>query len=424
MSIYRPAGQRVFVMDFLFKGQRIRESTGMTSKTRAREVYEKRKQSLKDGTAGIRRQTRPDLLSTAAAEWQQAKKAKWSRSMCSIAEYSMGHLLPVLGKQLLVDIEASDIHAYQSGRLAEGASARTANIEVGMLRSIMRKYGVWARIAGDVAMLKEREDVGVALTPEEESMLLVECGRSVSRALLPFITLALSTGARYSTIRNLQWGDVDFANRSLKFGKDKTDAGSFRTIPLNQRAVETLKIWATEFPDRQPAHFVFPSERYGLHGQKGTFGGTVQVYDYDPHIPVSTIQHAWESAKKRTQRHCPMCDGVLVDQQKPATGYICDACQFETPTLPAGLAAVRFHDLRHTAVSLMIAARVPLPIIAKIVGWSASTTAKMASRYGHFGTEELRGAVDAISTREKTEVGMGYPRFSPRSGDDKKASIM
>jgi len=32
--------------------------TGMTSKTRAKEVYDKRKQSLRDGTEGIRRQVR------------------------------------------------------------------------------------------------------------------------------------------------------------------------------------------------------------------------------------------------------------------------------------------------------------------------------------------------------------------------------
>jgi hypothetical protein len=45
----------------------------------------------------------------------------------------------------------------------------------------------------------------------------------------------------------------------------------------------------------------------------------------------------------------------------------------------------------------MIAARVPLPIVAKIVGWSAGTMAKMAARYGHFGIEEMRGAVEAMS---------------------------
>ncbi len=206
MSIYRPKGSKVFVMDFMFHSQRIRETTGMTSKTRAKEVYDKRKQSLKDGTAGIRRQARPDLLSTAAAEWQQAKQLKWSPKMASIVRYSIGHLLPVLGKKLLVDIEARDVAKYQTVRRAEGASNRTVNIEVGMLRQIMRKYGAWARIQADVTMLPERQDVGCALTPEQETMLLLECGRSVSRALLPFVTLALETGARYNTIRTTPMG--------------------------------------------------------------------------------------------------------------------------------------------------------------------------------------------------------------------------
>jgi hypothetical protein len=62
----------------------------------------------------------------------------------------------------------------------------------------------------------------------------------------------------------------------------------------------------------------------------------------------------------------------------------------------------------------MIAAGVPLPIIAKIVGWSAGTMAKMAARYGHFRIEELRGAVEATS-RATGEIDRGYPQFPPQS---------
>ena len=62
----------------------------------------------------------------------------------------------------------------------------------------------------------------------------------------------------------------------------------------------------------------------------------------------------------------------------------------------------------------MIARRVPLPIIAKIVGWSDGTMAKMAARYGHFGIEELRGAVEAI-IGTAAEFQAGYPQFSPQS---------
>jgi hypothetical protein len=84
---------------------------------------------------------------------------------------------------------------------------------------------------------------------------------------------------------------------------------------------------------------------------------------------------------------------------------------------------VRTHDLRHTAIRRMIDGGVPLPKIAKIIGWSASTMVKMAARYGHFNTDELRGAVEAIS-RPEAHSPMGSPVFSPVSpeGPEKEKS--
>ena len=62
-----------------------------------------------------------------------------------------------------------------------------------------------------------------------------------------------------------------------------------------------------------------------------------------------------------------------------------------------GPLACRFHDLRHTAVSPMLNAGVPLANEAKIVGWSASTMVLMVRRYGQFSLNELRDAVESIS---------------------------
>lgn len=417
MSLYRPQGSSVWVMDFVFRGQRIRESTGVTSVSRAKKICDKRRRDLEDGTAGIRKRKDPGLLSVATKEWQESRTPKWAPRTAEMANCALGHLLPVLGKTLLVDIEAHHIAKYQRVRLAEGASNRTVNIEVSTLRQIMRKHGVWARIQADVTMLRERQDVGHALTAAEESMLLMECGRSRSRMLLPFVVLSLETGARYSTIRTLRWDNVDLINRCLNFGKDKTQAGSGRTVPLNKRAVEVLGFWAQQFPNRLPSHFVFPLEQYGASGRNDSFGFTAGVIvSTDPSQAVGSIQSGWQHAKKRTRRHCPSCkSGTLVDQQKPATGYLCVDCHFTTAELPVGLANLRLHDLRHSAVSRMIAAAIPLPIIAKIVGWSASTMAKMSARYGHFGIEDLREAVEAISRPLKQEIEQGYPQNPPQS---------
>jgi hypothetical protein len=49
--------------------------------------------------------------------------------------------------------------------------------------------------------------------------------------------------------------------------------------------------------------------------------------------------------------------------------------------------------------------------------------AKMAARYGHFGVEELRSAVESTSTPAKTEIPAHYPQNPPQSGSERKANI-
>ena len=238
-------------------------------------------------------------------------------------------------------------------------------------------------------------------------------GRRICR---PFVMLALETGARYNTIRTLQWSNIDFANRCLKFGKDKTPSGTGRTVPLNQRAIETLKFWAQQFPNRLARALRFPAGEVRRAGRKRLRVRRRGVYDTDP--ITADRRHQGSMGRRRRGGHSAIARLAKAacwrTNRKPKRGYVCESCQLELHELPAGLVAVRFHDLRHTAVSRMIAARVPLPIIAKIVGWSAGTMAKMAARYGHFGMEELRGAVEDISRiPEESSFEAGSPANFP-----------
>jgi len=229
--------------------------------------------------------------------------------------------------------------------------------------------------------LTTRDDVGRAISTEEESALLKGCAQSRSRSLAPFVTLAIETGARYGVIRTLQWKSVDFESRCLRWGKDKTAAGTGRVVPLSQRAAAALSFWATHFPDRKPEHYVFPAERYGAGGDQFS----VKAYHVDPEKPIGSIKEAWEAAKRRAAR---ILKGMDDDETE-----IEDTPQRE-PVKPLHC---RFHDLRHTAVSRMLNAGVPIAKVAKIAGWSPATMVRMAARYGHFSLNELRGAVESIS---------------------------
>jgi integrase len=84
-----------------------------------------------------------------------------------------------------------------------------------------------------------------------------------------------------SEIRLLRWRQVDFVAKILTVGKSKSPTGTGRTIPLNSRILSVLEMWDAQFLGRQPAHFVFPSEKYGAAGQADSFGFTAG--------PVATI---------------------------------------------------------------------------------------------------------------------------------------
>jgi hypothetical protein len=45
----------------------------------------------------------------------------------------------------------------------------------------------------------------------------------------------------------------------------------------------------------------------------------------------------------------------------------------------------------------MLEAGVPFSVVATIMGWSASTTVRMAKRYGHIGQAAQRQAVEALN---------------------------
>jgi integrase len=395
MSVFRYKGSKVWTMDFLFHGQRIRESTGTHSKTLAGKIEDKRRRELEEGAAGIRKQEQPRLLSVASEEWLDMKKATLAPRSVAIEKANLVHLLPELGRKLICDIDARDIARYQQKRIDADASPKTVNLEIGTLRAILKRFGHWARLQPNVNMLATRDDIGRAITPEEESALIQACGKSRSRSLVPFVTLAIETGARYGVIRTLQWGCVDFENRCLKWGKDKTAAGTGRVIPLSQRAMAALSFWATHFPERKPEHYVFPAERYGAAGDEFC----AKAYNVDPSKPIGSIKEAWEAAKLRAGR-------ILKGETEEAD-----------PKEKIAPLVCRFHDLRHTAVSRMLNAGIPIAKVAKIAGWSPATMVRMAARYGHFSLNDLRGAVESISGNG---IEAESPVFSPVSEDAAK----
>ena len=73
----------------------------------------------------------------------------------------------------------------------------------------------------------------------------------------------------------------------------------------------------------------------------------------------------------------------------------------------------RFHDLRHTAVTRLLEAGIPYPVVASMMGWSAATAIRMAKRHGHIGSQALREAADVLG---RFEIPAGSLKKSPKVG--------
>ena len=56
----------------------------------------------------------------------------------------------------------------------------------------------------------------------------------------------------------------------------------------------------------------------------------------------------------------------------------------------------RWHDLRHTCCTRLLEQGASLPMVGKILGWSASTTVRMSLRYGHIGQDAQRQAMATL----------------------------
>jgi integrase len=353
LSVYRRGD--VWWYKFRFAGQVIRESSKSTSKVLARDAERVRRRDLEDSFNRIPKQRTAQLFSVAAESWLKAKVAQLAPRSVVIERANFKHLMPYFGKISICDVSADDIGRYQARRLNDGAAPKTINLEVGTVRAILRKNRFWDAMQPDVKMLRVKEDVGRAIDKTEEAALLDACSASRSRSLFPAVLLALNTCMRSSELRLLRWSQVDLKSCTVTVGHSKTDCGTGRVIPLNDRAVAVLKFWASLFQVREASHFVFPAERYGAAGD-----GCAVVHSSDPTKPIGRWKEAWESARVKSRVNC------------------------------------RFHDLRHTGCTRMLEAGVPFSVVATIMGWSPSTTVRMSKRYGHIGDPAKRIAVEAL----------------------------
>jgi len=304
-------------------------------------------------------------------------------------KYALKPIVEAFGGKLVCDISPEEIHSYQTTRLATGVSARTVNIEVGALRTVLKTHRLWAPMSDAVEMLRERKDVGRALSSGDEKKLIEAAGKSRSPALLPLLTVTLDTGLRAAEIRALQrkdlslvWKNGVIENGFITVPKSKTPAGTGRTIPLSRRGCAALTLWLSRFSNTDPDAFVFPRHSVGLIGHKRA----PHVHGIRLDEPIGQWRKAWKDA----------CAAVGV--------------------------RYRWHDLRHTFITRL--AERPEISEQTIMSLAGHVSRSMLARYSHIRNHAKQSAIEALERGASAAVSVeGSPQKSPQSDIEPKGLL-
>jgi integrase len=259
---------------------------------------------------------------------------------------------PWAGKPLAL-VRHVELKDWIGRRLKGGASVATANRDLA-LGSALYRWAIECEYVEDnpFRRFKRFSERGrsreVYLTAVECDVLLAAC----SDVVRPLVLTAIHTGARQGQLLALEWRDVDFVRRVVRFRPEEDKTATGRDVPMT-RALE--------------------SSLLELHERK-----TVPLVG--PHLVFRRGRKAWQ---RQT---------VLLHLRRAVT-----ACGDDAPAdrrLPESKRTdLRFHDLRHTTASLLAASGVPLFDIAKILGHRRIET---TMRYAHFAPESGRKAIDGL----------------------------
>jgi integrase len=373
MSVFKRG--KVWWYKFRFEGQVIRDSAKTKSKNVARDAERARRRDLELAVNRIQKRERMPLFSVAAKEWFDSR-VDLAANTLEAYEHFVETLTEQFGKRLVCDIDDQDISDLQRRRLAEQKSARTVNFETNVLRQILKAHGLWGAISDKVKNLRERRDIGRAISPVDERKLIDAAANSRSPALLPLLIVSLDSGLRASEIRSLrrndlklEWRDGVIEHGELIVPKSKTEAGTGRSVPFTSRVCAVLTLWLSRFSEAGPDTYVFPRFSVGVEGN----ARKPHFHSIALNEPIGEWKKAWKIALGKA-------------------GKV--GCKTPEELKSAKPLKYRWHDCRHTFVTRL--AENPKVSEETIRALAGHVSKKMLERYSHIRVAAKQAAIAAL----------------------------
>jgi integrase len=257
------------------------------------------------------------------------------------------HLIPTFGRLAVEDITTTAIERWIA---SVKGSPRTRNklliLMHGILKRARKVYGLPHNAAAGIEKFPQRPSGDIDVFSPEEVRALVRAADSEQDAAI-FLTAAF-TGLRQGELLALRWRDVDFAHSVLRvrasYGLGQTTApksGKVRSVPLAPDVAEALA-------------------RLGARGRCTDEDDLVFLGDLGNHVDSAALRRRYKAA-----------------------------------LASAGLRQLRFHDLRHTFGTRMIAKA----DIRRVQEWMGHADIQTTMRYLHYAPrdEDARLVAEAFA---------------------------
>ena len=320
-------------------------------------------------------------------EWLAGYKGSVTDSTYeSYQMYINVHMIPFFKPMKLKvrELTGDEINEYYAHLRAKGLKGTTCQRHHALLhlafKSAMKRRIIPSNPVDQADRPKAQQFIGNYYNAEEIRQL-IECTRDDPLHIV--IVIAAYYGLRRSEVIGLKWSAIDFGGRAVSIKHKVLQEGkklegydvmktksSYRTLPLIPVVEQELL-----------------AEREKQAEMKKVFGYAYN-HDYDEYICVDAV-------------------GELI---KP--NYVTD--HFKVVLKQNGLRKIRFHDLRHSCASLLLANGVQMKLIQEWLGHSdISTTSNV---YSHVDSESKKLSARAI------ERALGEDNDDKEEGEKRKGA--
>jgi integrase len=331
----------------------------------------------------------------AAGKWFETRETNCKPGTVENYRYLLdSHVLPVFGPMRLDEITREEVEAFVAGKKKAGLSPRSIRLMLATMRPVFKRAnrdGILsvnpASEPAELIKLGAKKKVEVFTGPEVQHLLAA--AKEHLPRFHPFLFTAFRTGMRQGELIALQWSAIDWHGKFIEVGRSyrkgvysSTKSGKGRRVDMSDQLAAVLTehkklLSALALKKGRPMpELVFTASR-----SRRTF----------PQSAQGTARPAREST--------PMGpSGIRRD--------------FDKVLSKAKMRRLRFHDVRHTFASLLIANGESLAYVKDQMGHSSIQIT--VDIYGHLVPGSNRQAVNRLDDPEWRKEPV--PAEAPRAG--------